>query len=61
MEDDLETAERIAAVFNDQDPRMRRWASQSAGLRRIYVARWARRLEAIRKAGFDVVKLEAKP
>ena len=50
MEDDLETAESIAAVFNDQDPRMRR----------IYVARWARRLEAIRKAGFDVVKLEVK-
>lgn len=50
-------AERVASAFNDQDPRMKRWACMSAERRRQYVLRWERRLQAIRDAGFEVVEV----
>jgi|LakMenEpi03Aug12_release.lakeMendotaPanAssembly.Ray.scaffolds.fasta_scaffold412307_3 hypothetical protein len=49
-------AARVASAFNDQDPRMKRWACMSAERRRQYVLRWERRLQAIRDAGFEVVE-----
>jgi hypothetical protein len=53
-------AARIAAECNDRDSRMKRWAEMSAKARRGHTARWERRLEAIRTAGFDVVEADAR-
>lgn len=55
---DHEMAERIAAAFNDADRRMKRWDQMSAGYREILTRRWLQRIEAIRRAGFDVVRKE---